>query len=414
LITRRGVGLTTVAIAVFFLASTTRVGWVHLADAVLWGVIMLSLAVPWLSMPGLRVSRNVTAPARDGLGGPIEGGTARLSLMLRNQWWLPRFLVSLTCTESANDVETLRRSIVFWSSPRSLTEHETRVGLETRGLHSFGDITVEISGPFGLFRRRRRVAARNTVLVYPRWEHIDRLGLLDASRGDSEGGRRARTGTETAGTRPYAPGDPYRTIHWRNSARSGRFAVREFDTWHDRSVIFAIDTGYVEGDSPESTLDYAARLAASASRSVVREGGTATLLTPLHRSPDYMDWPGFMEEVAKLTPGSHGNGLEAAVERLGAGTRLVAFVPAGSSRLARILIDASNRGLSVAAVAFEGFAPGPPGASVASALEQSGVRVIRCVQGDLAGAVQAMNAGVSVSAAQAQSRRRISPKEEAA
>ncbi len=57
MITRRGVGLVLTAVGIFFLASITRVGWLHLADAVMWAMIVVGLALPWLTVPGLRAAR---------------------------------------------------------------------------------------------------------------------------------------------------------------------------------------------------------------------------------------------------------------------------------------------------------------------------------------------------------------------
>ena len=76
-------------------------------------------------------------------------------------------------------------------------------------------------GLFILFRRRRSFTAYESVLVYPSWEDIAQVGLLKTSMGVSEGVSKSRSGIEVAGTRRYVVGDPYRNIHWRNSARTG-------------------------------------------------------------------------------------------------------------------------------------------------------------------------------------------------
>lgn len=398
MITRRGAGIIVVAIAVFFLASTTRVGWVHLADAVLWGVVLLSLAVPWLSAPGLRLERSPGSVEHAGSPGPSEGDELPVTLRLANSWWIPRFLVSVSYPVSAAGVSSTHRSVFFWTSPRRATSADAPVRLERRGQHTLGAATVEINGPFGLFRRRRRVEMRHGALAYPRWQPMRRLGLIEVMAGDLEGRRKSRTGTDASGTRAYVPGDPYRSIHWRNSARSGRLAVREFDTWNDRAVVFAIDAVNVRGNSPESSLDYAARVAASCAKVVEQEGGTVTVITQAGESPEFMAWTGVMEHLARLEAEQPGGGsLADQIAALLPGRRLMAFLTAGSERETAAVCAAARRGIACVAVIYadpgDGAAPGVNG------LEQAGVPVVRCAPGGLEDALAVIEGGAGLSRA---------------
>ena len=396
MITRRGIGLTVVAVAVFFLASTTRVGWVHLADAVLWGVILLSLAVPWLSAPGLKVVRRVESSAPDGLSGPVEGDAARVTLELHNSWWLPRALICISYPHTAPGAETTDRSVFLWLWPRAKRSLDSAPMLDRRGQHVFGGMTVEIAGPFGLFRRRKRVEARNAVLVHPRWEPVQRLGALESAAGDSSGMRRSRTGTETAGTRPYAPGDAYRSIHWRNSARTGRITVREFDAWSHRPLVMAVDNVNVLGSAPESTLDYAARMAASLALVTERESGAVSLLTGSGELPDFLAWTAVMEQLAKLEPQERGGNLARSIADIEPGRRLVAFLSPSSAAEAAAVRSAAQRGVAVAAVVFSGFDEAAHGAAdMAKSLEQSGAHVVVCERGGMKSALRALEGGAA-------------------
>lgn len=415
MITRRGAGIVAVAIAVFFLASTTRVGWVHLADAVLWGVVLLSFAVPWLSAPGLRIARTVDTSASTGSPGPLEGDDLPVTLSLSNSWWLPRFLVAVSYPVSAAGVTSTHRSIFFWSWPRRARNADTPVRLVRRGPHSLGSATVEITGPFGMFRRRRRVEMKHGVLAYPRWLPIQRLGLIEAMSGDLEGRRKSRTGTDASGTRAYVPGDPYRSIHWRNSARSGRLAVREFDTWNDRAVVFAIDTINVRGESPESSLDYAARISASCAKVIEREGGSVSVMTAAGESPEFLVWTGVMEHLARIQPGPAGTGsLADHISALQPGRRLMAFLTAGSEREATAVSAAAQRGVACVAIVFEnteivavnGTPESPersgPVALGMHALWQAGVPVVRCAPGGLEDALAVIEGGKGAAGLSAQ------------
>ena len=46
-----------VAVFLFFLASVTNVGWVRIVDAILWGMLGLSLLLEWLSVTAVDVVR---------------------------------------------------------------------------------------------------------------------------------------------------------------------------------------------------------------------------------------------------------------------------------------------------------------------------------------------------------------------
>lgn len=391
MITRKGVGLIAVAIAVFFLASTTRVGWVHLASAALWGVILLSLVVPWISMPGMSANRKVASSLRDGEVGHTEGDELPVTLEVTNRWWIPRFLISVSYPVTVSDSTSRLRSLLLWSSPRSNRPFESPLTLHRRGRYQLSSLTIEIAGPFGLFRRRRVVESKDSAVAFPKWEHMDRLGALEAAAGESEGRRKSRTGLDTSGTRSYAPGDSFRIIHWRNSARSGKLTVREFDTWNDRSLVFAIDSSNVHGTGPESTLDYAARIAASASRVVEREGGSVSVITGLTESPDFISWSGVMEHLAVMDVEANQGDLSERVSRLQPGQRLMALFTPESESLAQSVIEVARRGVTVAAVAFEGFGDQSSSASgVFTALSQAGVKTFVCRPGELSLTVDAI------------------------
>ncbi|MDA1280884.1 MAG: hypothetical protein O3B95_12760, partial [Chloroflexi bacterium] len=68
----------------------------HLADAILWGVAILSAALPWLSVYGISVKRDRGFQSQSSLPGPVEGQSLEIDLHLVNRWWIPRFLLNLS------------------------------------------------------------------------------------------------------------------------------------------------------------------------------------------------------------------------------------------------------------------------------------------------------------------------------
>ena len=57
----RGIGLIIVAVMLFALAGFTRVGWLLLFDAVLWGIVIISMILPWLAIGNIGIHRKITS-----------------------------------------------------------------------------------------------------------------------------------------------------------------------------------------------------------------------------------------------------------------------------------------------------------------------------------------------------------------
>ncbi|MDQ1523707.1 MAG: hypothetical protein QOE47_1631, partial [Pyrinomonadaceae bacterium] len=97
--------------------------------------------------------------------------------------------------------------------------------------------------PFGFFRLRRRLRARNVELViYPKLETAsDELHLLPMNAGRMLSARRG-AGHDLHSLRDYQPQDDMRHIDWKATARVSRLVVREFTSEDERRVHIVFDT----------------------------------------------------------------------------------------------------------------------------------------------------------------------------
>ncbi len=395
MITRRGIGFVLTAVAAFFIASATRVGWVHMADAILWGVVILSAVTPWFSVYGLSVRRirqfNSSASGAD-LAGPVEGKPVDIEIQLVNRWWIPRFLLNVEYSIESPRATSAESMVLIGVGPRAKSQGTSSPSMTTRGVHRLSAVSVEAKGLFGLFRRRRVFTGADSVLVYPSWERISRVGLLESSLGVSDGMAKSRSGSEIAGTRRYVAGDPYRNIHWRNSARTGRLAVKEFDSWAERSVAMVIDADdlavQATGDRPS---DYAVRMAATAAGPLIELGGTVRVVTP-KAGQVRTTWPEVMLDLARIED-QHAGTSSGWTEGVNAGERVIAFVHSGNSDLLSALTAMARSGSDVAAVVFEGFMPGDDAQHAVNTLASAGVNAISCRRGELSSALKEMEQG---------------------
>ena len=97
--------------------------------------------------------------------------------------------------------------------------------------------------PFGFFRFRRRLKARDVdIVVYPKPEPVsDELHLLPAYAGHIPSMRRG-IGQDLFSLREYQPQDDLRHIDWKATARSRNLMVREFTAEDERRITIVLDT----------------------------------------------------------------------------------------------------------------------------------------------------------------------------
>ncbi len=387
MITKRGAEFALAAVALFFIASSTRVGWAFIADAVLWGTIAVSAVAPWATVMGLKVSRKATAGGSNELSGPVVGDEAELSIRIENRSLLPRFHVSLGFNVN-NSAVTASRYRAFVRSVRGRVGAESvgKIVLRHRGVTELGSITVESGAPLGLFRKRKLFRQSDRVFVYPRWYAMSIDWLLAGTPGDETARARSRAGGETSGSRRYVFGDPRRHVHWRNSARTGRLMVREFDAPNGLPLIILLLTSSAPEEDEIDRFEDAVSLAASVSRPAIASGGHVFIAKDEGTGPALTTWSAVMEQLAVISPK---NAMQAATApaMFPAGARVLAFMT-GDAVGHRSLLDGLVRsGCSVTVVSI-----GERGGRGAEAGEfpVQGVRVIACPEGDVPSAVRAL------------------------
>jgi uncharacterized protein (DUF58 family) len=113
----------------------------------------------------------------------------------------------------------------------------------TRGHLLIDGFELSTRFPFGFFRRRRRLRARDVdIIVYPKPEVIsDELHLLPMYAGRIPSMRRG-AGHDLFSMRDYQSQDDLRHIDWKATARSRRLTVREFTSEDERRITIVLDT----------------------------------------------------------------------------------------------------------------------------------------------------------------------------
>jgi uncharacterized protein (DUF58 family) len=114
---------------------------------------------------------------------------------------------------------------------------------DARGVLSVGPVRVVRQDPLGLVSREVSHGTATTLYVHP-----VTIGLASMSTGfmrDLEGNpTRDLTDSDLSfhALREYVPGDDRRNIHWRSTAKTGRFMVRQFEQTRRSHLLIALDS----------------------------------------------------------------------------------------------------------------------------------------------------------------------------
>ena len=211
-------------LVLYAIASNVGAGWLYVIVAVLVGVVLVSVPLPWLGVRQVGITRR--APVVATAGEPFE-----CTLEIENRGRLPRYMLEIA-DHFAGDTG---RAVAVRVRRGQTEAVGYTVENPRRGVYAGGEVTVESRAPFGLFYGRSKTRAAADTVVYPRT--FDVAGLPPSAVTDAAWGDRSESSTlhrghggEFWGVREYRPGDPARLVAWKKSARgltSGKLAVIE-------------------------------------------------------------------------------------------------------------------------------------------------------------------------------------------
>ena len=103
------------------------------------------------------------------------------------------------------------------------------------------------------------------------------------------------------GVREWRSGDSLRLIHWRSSARTGKFVVRQFEQPHNRDVAILLDLWLPENPSTpgDENVELAISFAATVLTDLCRQGGGKVHLGVYDQQPQCSGRPGLGRAVAR-------------------------------------------------------------------------------------------------------------------
>ncbi len=168
--------------------------------------------------------------------------------------------------------------------------------LVERGRYRLGPMRISTRFPFGLFSRKLTIGQSETIYVYPRLGRLTRRWLArhrQALAGADRRQRRPGPEGDFYGVREWHSGDSLRLMHWRSSARTGKFVVRQFEQPHNRDVAVLLDLWLPEQptDVQHENVELAISFAATVLADLCRQGGGKVNLGVYDGQPLYLGGP---------------------------------------------------------------------------------------------------------------------------
>jgi len=154
-----------------------------------------------------------------------------------------------------------------------------------RGAYAFGILQLYVQSPIGLARRRYRMGKPDTLPVYPSFLPLKKYELMAISHRLGDFGarkiRRIGHSMEFDQIKSYVPGDDYRTLNWKATARQGQLMANAYMDERAQSIYCIIDKSRVMRMPFRglSLLDYAINASLALARVVMLKEDKAGLIT---------------------------------------------------------------------------------------------------------------------------------------
>jgi len=213
------------------------------------------------------------------LGDPLEE-----HFRLINRSWLP---VPWAEVQDLGDLPGYSVGRALGLAAGSANVWVTRGRCNRRGIYTMGPTRLIFGDPFGFFELTLGLDDARTFYVTPGIRPLSpvarpRTLAYNASRSNT---RFMEMNDTVSSVRPYAPGDPFKRIHWRSTAHRSvpgneRIWVKELDPSppSDCWVVLDLDSAVHTGEGVDSTEEYAVTLAASLVYQLIQQHRAVGLL----------------------------------------------------------------------------------------------------------------------------------------
>ena len=269
------------SLLLFAVGTNVQAGWVLAIAALLFGLMLVGLALPYGALNGIDVERVVPPSASE--GAPVDIG-----LRVTNGGSRTRVLIGIN-----DEFCGTGSAVVGLIAPGQSRVYRSQREGARRGVYEQGPCTLVSGAPFGVMRATKSTQPTSRIVVTPRTYDVDIVRFLGAGAVPT-----AAAIGDVSSVRDYRPGDPLRHVHWRSVARHGRLVVREFDDHRDADVLVGAEVG-----DDRDVADAIARIACSLAVPLLRDGEVALISAARPAGDRARSTETVLEWGARLEPG---------------------------------------------------------------------------------------------------------------
>lgn len=237
-ITKVGLWFVLLAVVVAIAATNTGNNALYMVLAVMFGVLISSGLVSRENVRGLAVE--LDPPEEIFANRPLA---MRFALHNRSRL-LPRFFLLFAVSRAGQPL------LVPHLPRRGRSVGQIEMLIPARGRHAFPFAHVSSIFPFGFFRKGVRYRVDVEVLVFPEIFPAASTRLAGAFRAGHDASRRSGRGHDLHSLRTFRRGDDPRSIHWKQTARTGELVFMEREAERSRRLSILFDNGVGELTDP--------------------------------------------------------------------------------------------------------------------------------------------------------------------
>lgn len=272
--------------------------------------------------------------------GPYYAGdTLHVTLIVTapGRWFWPYLAVEDNLPE---EWEAANPRFVVRRLDRGTTRLEYRIPALKRGIYPWASVTLKTGDPVGISTRSRTFPIPGQVVVWPQTVSLPSTHLWPR-RWTGENLARQLSRVESnhvRGIREYVTGDRLSHVHWRTSAHTGDFKVKQFEpeTDPDFSIMLDYAAGFTEGEW-ELAISIAASLAQHASHT--RQAIGLLVLDFPHRALAPASGTAALALLMDTLSGLRWQSTPNRTRNPHLAGRLVAVVPASRAETWRTIVD---------------------------------------------------------------------------
>ncbi|HSK77974.1 MAG TPA: DUF58 domain-containing protein [Thermoanaerobaculia bacterium] len=271
-----GIRITTVGLWYVLLSVLVAIAATNTANNALYMVLALMFAV--LILSGLASRENVRGltVAVDPPGEVFANRPFSLGFTVKSRALVfPRWFLLFNLSKQAQPL------LIPYLPRRGKSVGQLDMMVGSRGQHSFPWAHVSSLFPFGFFRKGVRYRVDFEVLVFPELFPAASARPRESDQFGEDTSRRAGGGHDLHALRVFRRGDDPRSIHWKQTARTGELIFTERASERNRrlSIVFDNGVGELKDDTAKSRFERLVSEAATAAVDHLARGYEVELVT---------------------------------------------------------------------------------------------------------------------------------------